>query len=146
MPASPSAGKCSKATSKLGAILSTDAWLERTLFFVPPNDTVLGAGAGPHLEVSAVPGLLGARSFRDDAIEALVSLAPPVPLNELKRDKAGALLRLTPNRSVGFYYALQIEKRFSLLSSAGSNLHLDIDRLKQEIQRFLGERLEASGV
>ena len=129
--------------AEIDAILSTDEWLAGTMFFVPPNDTVLGASAGVHLDVGAAQGPLGARSLRDDAIKALVSLASDVPLKDLERDDAGALLCLTPNRRVGFYYALRIEESFSLLSSAGSNLHLDIDGLKQEIRRFLSKRFEA---
>jgi hypothetical protein len=123
------------------AILSTPEWVIKTMFFVPPDDTVLGAGAGPHLEVGAKSGPLGALSLRDDAIEAL-RRSPQVPVKDLQHDQAGVLLRLDSKGGVRFYYALQIKQSFSLLSSVGSDLHLDMTGLQQEIRRFLNERLD----
>jgi hypothetical protein len=65
-------------------------------------------------------------------------------MKNLRDDRAGALLCLDAKGSVGLYYPLQIKQTFSLLSSAGSNLHLDMDGLEQQIGRFLDERLEGA--
>jgi hypothetical protein len=129
--------------AEIDAILSTPEWAVKTMFFVPPDDTVLGAGVGPHLEVGASPAPLGALPLRDAAIEVLRSVSPEVPVKDLQCDQAGVLLRLDSKGAVSFYYALQIKRTFSLLSSVGSNLHLDMNGVQREIRRFLDERLEA---
>ena len=127
---------------EMDAILSMPEWVTKTLFFVPPSDTVLGSGAGPHLGVGAKPGPVGSLPLRDDAIDALGALSSNVPVKDLQRDQAGALLRLNADGGVGFYYALQIKENFSLLSAAGSNMHVDMDGLQQEIRRFLHDCIE----
>jgi hypothetical protein len=130
--------------AEIDAILSTPEWLAKTMFFIPPDDTVLGASAGPHLVIGASAGPLGARPLRQAAIEALASVSPEMSQKDRESDRAGALLRLKPNGDLTFYYRLQIEERFSFLASAGSNLHLDMNGVREEIERFLADCLEVT--
>jgi hypothetical protein len=116
-------------------ILGDTALLRKTALFVPPNDTVLGAGF--HLEIGAVKGPIGGFDLREDAIKALAKLVPQAPIARIKEDKWGALLRLTRRRRVK-YTALRMEKGPPLKPfNLGSNLRLDRVHLRREVQAIL---------
>jgi hypothetical protein len=120
-------------------ILSNAGLLRKTILIVPPTDTVLGAGAGPHLVIGAAKGPLGALDIRRTAIDALATLAPKAPLERLNKDELGALLRLAPNGRATSYHALKRVDSLSLNPfTRGSNLHLD----REDMRRAIGDLME----
>jgi hypothetical protein len=123
---------------EIKSILNDAKLLSKTVLFVPPNDTVLGRGVGPHLGTGASQGPIAMLDLREDAIKALAKLVPSAPIDRIKKDEWGVLLRLTDRHRVGSYYALRMTKSLSLNpSSVGSNLHIDLDDLQREVQDIM---------
>jgi hypothetical protein len=119
-------------------ILNDPKFLHKTILFIPPDDTVLGAGVGPHLEIGAGTGPVGVSDLRTDAIKALATLVHNAPIARIEKDEWGVLLRLTNHRRVDSYHALLMTKSPSLNPfTVGSNLHMDRVHLRSAIQEFI---------
>jgi hypothetical protein len=120
--------------------------LRKTILYIPPNDTVLGWDAGPHLEIGAGKGPVGKLDLRKEAIEALTRLVPDAPVSRIKKDEWGVLLRLTDHYRVDSYHALRMAKGLSLSPfTVGSNLHIDREHLRDVIQADLHKITRAHG-
>ena len=63
-----------------------------------------------------------------------------------KRGAHELLIEAELRTKLGRGKPLQIKEGFSLLSAAGSNMHVDMDGLQQEIRRFLQECIEVRSV
>ncbi len=119
-------------------ILNDSGLLLKTIFFIPPSDTVLGTDVGPHLEIGAGKGHVGELDLKKDAIKAIKKFLSKKQINKIKKDKLGALLRLTQNQKLDSYHSLRMTKSLSLDPfSVGSNLHLDRDHLEQKVNKII---------
>lgn len=117
-------------------ILSESEILRKTIFFIPPNDTILGYGVGPHLEIGASPGKIGTFNLNEDALEGLALIYSSI--NKIKKLEGGGLVQFSTQHRIKLCYALKIKKSLSFHPfTYGSNLHLDFAELQQVIENII---------